>query len=54
VWVPEKHGGPYLLFSDIPRNAVFQWKEGRGISLFLQPSGYTGNTYYGLEPGSNG
>lgn len=54
LWVPEQHGGPYLLFSDIPRNAVFQWKDGRGISLFLQPSGYTGNTYYGLEPGSNG
>src|ERR1043166_8737763 len=50
VWV--KNGG-YLLFSDIPRNSVMKWKEGEGISLFLHPSGYTGNTYYGKEPGSN-
>ena len=51
VWVPE---GAYLLFSDIPRNSVFKWKEGEGISLFLCPSGYSGNTFYGKEPGSNG
>lgn len=53
VWVPQKDGG-YLLFSDIPRNSVFQWQEGQGIRLFLHPSGYTGRTFYGLEPGSNG
>ncbi|TVS16639.1 MAG: SMP-30/gluconolactonase/LRE family protein [Planctomycetaceae bacterium] len=53
VWVPEAQGG-YLLFSDIPRNTVFQWREGQGIRLFLQPSGYTGRVFYGLEPGSNG
>jgi gluconolactonase len=53
VWVPDESGG-YLLFSDIPRNSVFKWKEGAGISLFLCPSGYTGNTFYGREPGSNG
>jgi gluconolactonase len=53
VWVPEADGG-YLLFSDIPRNSVFQWREGQGISLFLHPSGYTGATFYGSEPGSNG
>jgi gluconolactonase len=53
VWVPEGEGG-YLLFSDIPRNTVFKWKQGEGISVFLRPSGYTGNSFYGLEPGSNG
>lgn len=53
VWVPEQNGG-YLLFSDIPRNSVFKWSAGEGISLFLYPSGYTGNTFYGKEPGSNG
>ena len=53
VWVPQDRGG-YLLFSDIPRNTVFRWKEGEGVSVFLCPSGYTGNTYYGREPGSNG
>ena len=46
--------GGHLLFSDIPRNSIFKWTPSRGIELFLNPSGYTGNTYYGLEPGSNG
>lgn len=43
-----------LYFSDIPRNTVFQWKEGAGVSIFLSPSGYTGSSYEGREPGSNG
>ena len=53
VWRKDKTGG-HLLFSDIPRNSIFRWKEGEGVSLFMQPSGYTGVTYYGLEPGCNG
>jgi gluconolactonase len=53
VWMADDDGG-HLLFSDIPRNSVFRWKEGEGISLYLRPSGYTGHAYYGLEPGSNG
>lgn len=53
VWVADDHGG-HLLFSDIPRNSIFRWSENGGVDLFLQPSGYTGVTYYGLEPGSNG
>ena len=52
VWVEDRGG--YLLFSDIPRNSIFQWSESRGIELFMNPSGYTGVAYYGLEPGSNG
>ena len=51
VWIAD---GGYLLFSDIPRNSVMKWKEGEGISLFLKPSGYTGVSDYGREPGSNG
>jgi gluconolactonase len=51
VWV--KDGG-YLLFSDIPRNSVMKWKEGEGTTLFMKPSGYTGITDYGAEPGCNG
>ena len=47
--------GDYLLFSDIPNNSVFKWKEEEGISLFLKPSGYTGSApFQGREPGSNG
>ncbi len=53
VWVGDDHGG-HLLFSDIPRNSIFRWSPSRGIELFMTPSGYTGVTYYGLEPGSNG
>jgi gluconolactonase len=44
-----------LLFSDIPRNAVYRWCEASGVSLFLSPSGYTGSApFSGGEPGSNG
>lgn len=53
VWIGAADDG-YLLFSDIPRNSVMQWKEGAGASLFLKPSGYTGHVDYGNEPGSNG
>lgn len=49
----DKQGG-YLLFSDIPRNAVMKWQEGVGVSVFLKASGYTGAVDYGREPGSNG
>jgi gluconolactonase len=52
VWNRE---GRHLLFSDIPKNSVFKWKDGEGVSLFLNPSGYTGATpFEGPEPGSNG
>lgn len=56
VWVGGTDG--YLLFSDIPRNTVFKYQpraeSGQEISVFMNPSGYTGVSYYGLEPGSNG
>jgi sugar lactone lactonase YvrE len=52
VW--DKQGG-YLLFSDIPANAVYRWKPGESASLFLKNSGYSGTTpFAGKEPGSNG
>jgi len=45
----------YLLFSDIPTNSVIKWQEGKGTSVFLKPSGYTGKSRFdGPEPGSNG
>ena len=31
-----------VLFSDVPNNTVFKWKDGGGHQLFLKPSGYTG------------
>jgi gluconolactonase len=52
VW--HKQGG-YLLFSDIPANAVYKWKSGEGTSVYLKSSGYSGTTpFAGKEPGSNG
>lgn len=45
--------GDYLLFSDIPNNKVYKWKEGADTSLFLFPSGFTGKIYKGKEAGSN-
>lgn len=53
LWMGDKDSG-YLLFTDIPRNSIFSWSKFHGISLFMNPSGYTGVTYYGLEPGANG
>ena len=50
VWMPEG----YLLFSDVPMNTIFKWDERKSISIFLQPSGYTGTTPRAGEPGSNG
>ncbi len=53
VWVPRDGG--FLLFSDIPRNRVYKWQEGKGESVFLEPSGGTGKDAPFLkEPGSNG
>ena len=51
VWV---ENGGYLLFSDIPANTVWKWKEGEGLSRYLHPSGYTGTVPRGGEVGSNG
>jgi gluconolactonase len=44
-----------LLFSDIPRNVVMRWHADKGVSRFLERSGYTGAApFTGREPGSNG
>ena len=56
VWVPEKNNkyGGYVLFSDIPHNSIMKWQEGEGVSVYMNPAGYTGVADYGGEPGSNG
>jgi gluconolactonase len=53
LWMGDAKTG-HLLFSDIPRNSIFKWTTDGGVQLFMNPSGYTGVAYYGLEPGSNG
>ncbi|MCH6233878.1 SMP-30/gluconolactonase/LRE family protein [Cognataquiflexum rubidum] len=42
-----------LLFSDIPNNSVFQIDAKGETSLYLKPSGYTGEAARGGETGSN-
>ena len=39
VWI--KDGG-FLLFSDIPNNVINKWQEGKGVTKFIHPAGYTG------------
>lgn len=51
VWVPEHD---FLLFSDIPPNRIYQWKEGDSVRLYLTPAGYSGTAPLEGEPGSNG
>jgi gluconolactonase len=51
VWLTEQN---MLLFSDIPRNSVFQWSEKDGLKLYLKPAGYTDTVSRGGETGSNG
>ena len=51
VW---NRAGGFLLFSDVPNNAIIKWKAGEGTGVFLKPSGYTGTEpFTGREPGSN-
>jgi len=50
VWVNNS-----LFFADIPSNTIRRWTPGKGVSIFLEPSGYKGaSPYGGREPGSNG
>ncbi|MGE9266656.1 MAG: SMP-30/gluconolactonase/LRE family protein [Verrucomicrobiales bacterium] len=52
VWDGKKQR---LLYSDIPRNAVYAWNAKDGTTeIFLQPAGFSGPAEYGKEPGSNG
>jgi gluconolactonase len=52
VW--SRRGG-FLLFSDIPNNVVHKWSPGKGVSVYVKPSGYSGSEpFTGPEPGSNG
>lgn len=51
VWIAE---GQFLVFSDVPRNTIYKWKDGEGLSVYLKPSGYTGDAAREGESGSNG
>jgi gluconolactonase len=51
VWVGSKN---MLLFSDVPKNTIYQWTEKEGAKVYLTPSGFSGPTSTSYEPGSNG
>lgn len=39
VWMPSENA---LVFTDVPENTAYKWSEGDSISIYLRPSGYTG------------
>lgn len=51
LWLPEQQ---MVIFSDIPKNSIYQWSEKGGLKLYLKPSGYTDTLPRGGETGSNG
>jgi gluconolactonase len=52
LWDPRTQS---LLFSDVPRNAIFRWHPDEGVTLAIPRSGYTGpDPPPRGEPGSNG
>ena len=61
VWVDRLNA---VIFSDVPSNKIYKWDEKDGLSVFLDPSGFTGiaprekkgslNTENRDESGSNG
>lgn len=51
LWLAETNT---LIFSDVPKNTIYQWTEEKGASVYLTPSGYTGTIERGGEMGSNG
>jgi gluconolactonase len=51
VWIAKKN---LLLFSDVPENKIYQWKEGDTARVYLINSGFTGDSLRKGEIGSNG
>ncbi|MGH7497170.1 MAG: SMP-30/gluconolactonase/LRE family protein [bacterium] len=51
LWIPNENS---LLFTDIPKNTIYKWKAGEGLSVYLRPAGYVGEDPPGIELGSNG
>ena len=51
LWIDSLQG---LIFSDVPHNKIYLWKEGEKSIEYLNPSGYTDTIPRQGEPGSNG
>ena len=51
VWVDQLNA---VLFSDVRNNKVYSWDDKNGLSIFLDPSGFTGIVPANKKAGSNG
>lgn len=51
VWVDQLNA---VLFSDVRNNKAYSWDDKNGLSVFLDPSGYTGIVPANKKAGSNG
>ncbi|MFP4282269.1 MAG: SMP-30/gluconolactonase/LRE family protein [Opitutales bacterium] len=51
VWLPTEDA---VVFTDVPQNTAYRWSEADGLSIYLQPSGYTGEVENSLQEGANG
>lgn len=51
LWLPKEK---FLIFSDVPKNTIYKYKDGEGISVYLEPSGATGISEHDSKQGSNG
>jgi gluconolactonase len=51
LWIAEHD---FLLFSDVPQNTIYKFKQGEGVTVYLKPSGATGIHATDSEQGANG
>lgn len=51
VWVPALNS---VLFTDVPENKLYRWSEKEGLTVYLDPSGYTGYAPNKKKSGGNG
>ena len=48
------HREKAVVFSDVPENVIYRWSDRDGLTVYLKPSGYTGQALEFNEQGSNG
>ena len=51
LWVSSEN---MLLCSDVKKDKIYKWTEKDGLSVYIEPSGFTGDTTNSREQGSNG
>ncbi len=51
LWIED---GKYLLFTDVPADKIYKWSAEKGLEVYLEPSGFTGDSTKSQERGANG